>query len=86
MNSHGIAGCILANPNAHRPKTQARIVVTFLVEIPESEMRSMPGWKQHAVNYFRAMYGMTMSPQELVASIRRRKSIKILSETVEIAR
>ncbi|AAN02140.1 gp86 [Mycobacterium phage Barnyard] len=62
-----------------------RIVVTFEVEIPEATINAQPGWKRHAMHYFRDLYVELGSTTKLINALRRRKDITIVSEDVQVA-
>lgn len=85
--SHRLPGSTGANKTVHRPNNQCRIVITFEVEIDTDTMRLMPNWKRHAMGYFRDLRDMLpgKTSQGLINTLRKNKSITILSETVEIA-
>jgi hypothetical protein len=76
-----------ANKTIHRPKNQCRVVITFEVEVAESMMHKMPAWKRHAMSYFRDLRDILpgKTSQGLINTMRKNKTITILSETVEVA-
>lgn len=80
-----LSGNTGANKTIKRSRTQARIVVTFVVEVSEATLRKDPAWRRHAVDHFRFLSQMSISPQVFINTIRKRSSITILSETVEVA-
>lgn len=66
--------------------TRCRVVITFDIELTNEALNRMPTWKRHAMQYFRDLRDMSISPQAMMNTMRKRKSsIVILSETVEVA-
>lgn len=69
-----------------RDRNRCRVVVTFDVEITDEALLRMPAWKRHARNFFQDLRDMSVSPQAMMNTMRRRKSTIIIhSETVDIA-
>lgn len=67
-----------------RSRNMCRVVVTFEVEVPENVIVSAPSWKRHAMHYFRDLLVESGTPQRMIATMRRRKEITIVAETVEV--